>query len=156
MIVGLVPIRNFAIVDEQRGLYRSAQPIYNYEYKWLKNLGIKTIVNLRAESDLDNRRATSLGIEVVNIRVRDHFIPTIEQVQVFIDTLKDETKYPLIFHCQHGHGRTSTFCMLARMVMGWNHEEALKEENETYQYNFKYQPQIDFLKEVFLNNIVNH
>lgn len=149
MITGLVPIRNFAIVDEQRGLYRSAQPIYSYEYVWLKNLGIKTIINLRAESDIDNKKAPKVGINVVNVRVKDHYIPTKEQVQVFIDTLKDESNYPLIFHCQHGHGRTSTFCMLARMVMGWSHEQALKEETETYQYHFRYQPQIEFLKQVF-------
>lgn len=34
--LGLIPLRNFGIVDERLGLYRSAQPMYNYEYPWMR------------------------------------------------------------------------------------------------------------------------
>lgn len=148
MKIGIAPLRNFAVVEDEK-LYRSAQPIFNYEFAWIKNtLGVKTIVNLRAESDIDSRRAPE-GLNVVNIRVKDHFIPTSDQVQAFIDTLKDESNYPILFHCEHGHGRTSTFCVLARMIMGWTYEQAMSEEENDFNYHFKYEPQIKFLKEIF-------
>ena len=56
--LGLIPVRNFGILDEVKGLYRSAQPMYGYEYEWLKNvLNVKTIVNLRSESNHDTNVA---------------------------------------------------------------------------------------------------
>jgi protein tyrosine/serine phosphatase len=153
--LGLVPVRNFGILDHKKGLYRSAQPMYGYEYEWLKNvLGIKTIVNLRAESNHDGNVAVKHGINVINFLVEDHKIPNEGQIKLFMDTIKDDSHYPLLFHCEHGHGRTSTFCVLARLAMGWTLDEALNEEREKFHYQFKYKVQIDFLESLVDKNLV--
>jgi len=145
--LGLIPLSNFAILDKKQGLYRSAQPIYGYQFAWLKeHLGIKTIINLREEANIDERHSVEHGINVMTIAVRDHNPPTMEQAETFMNIIKEPANYPLLFHCQHGHGRTSTFCVLARIARGWTMEEALEEELKTYQYHFKYQSQIQFLE----------
>jgi len=142
---GLIPLKNFDRVSHQ--VYRSAQPMYNYEYVWLKeNLGIRTIINLRAESDRDDRLATKLGIKVVNINVKDHHPPTIEDIKNFKEVIDNPNSYPLLFHCAHGHGRTSTFNVLYSVMKGMTIDEAIAEESKKYHYHFKYKSQIKFLE----------
>ena len=140
----LVPIRNFAVVEEGK-LYRSAQPMYDYEYKWLANKGIKTLVNLREELQHDQKFADEFGFKVIQVDIKDHFPPTVEQAQSFIELVKSSSE-PILFHCEPGHGRTSTFCVLARVAQGWTLEDALKEEQDKFGYVFKHQNQLDFLK----------
>jgi tyrosine-protein phosphatase SIW14 len=148
--LGLVPLRNFGIVDESLGLYRSAQPMYNYEYAWMrKNLGIKTIVNLRSESKHDDNLGRGQGFKVIDFLVPDHKSPTKEQINDFMNIIKDSSNFPLLFHCEHGQGRTSTFCIASRIAMGWTLKEALDEENNVFKYTFKHKEQIDFLNETF-------
>ena len=150
MNIGLSPVRNFGIVDETKKLYRSAQPQYSYEYKWIKNaLGVNTIFNLRSELDHDTRMTKDLGIEVKTVNIPDHHIPTLEQANEFIDFVKDNEG--ILFHCEHGQGRTSTFCVLARLAMGWSLEDAIKEENDVYGYCFKHPEQLSFLTDNFSN-----
>lgn len=153
--LGLIPVRNFGILDEDKGLYRSAQPMYGYEYEWLKNvLNVKTIVNLRSESNHDTNVAVKHGINVINFLVEDHKSPSEAQVMEFVRVIQNDEHYPLLFHCQHGHGRTSTFAVLARLATGWTFEDALKEENEVFHYSFRYQDQKDFLQNISLKSLV--
>jgi len=141
---GLVPLRNFGILDEGRNIYRSAQPLYRYEYKWLHNvLGIKVIFDLRPEN-IDIRSVKGIGIKIKQFRVKDHEIPTVIQANRFI---ADVTKLrePALIHCTHGHGRTSTFSVLARVALGWSVKDAIKEEKERFHYEFKHELQEEFL-----------
>lgn len=148
--IGLVPLRNFAILESKEGLYRSAQPLYDYEYDWMKKvLNIKTIVNLREESSHDTDFATKHGINVINFLVKDHHTPNENQVNEFIKLIQDKENYPLLFHCAHGQGRTSTFCVIARIASGWTLEEAIKEEQELFHYGFKHPAQLNFLNSFF-------
>lgn len=145
--LGLVPLMNFAIVDEDKEIYRSAQPILNYQYGWLKEmLNLKTIVNLRSEASIDSNHAERAGIKVVEFKVPDHHEPTEEQALEFMKLVKDESNFPLLFHCEHGHGRTSTFCVLLRLAQGWTLDDAMKEETEKFHYKFRHQTQLNFLK----------
>lgn len=151
--LGLIPLRNFAMVDKKKGLYRSAQPMYGYEYEWLKNkLGINTIVNLRSELNHDSTMLKSLtskigDIEVITFDVPDHCTPTLKQAKEFIDLIKNRKN--VLFHCEHGHGRTSTFCVLSRIAMGWTLEDALREEAIVFGYQFRHPKQLDFLRKNF-------
>lgn len=145
--LGLVPLSNFAVVDNKFGLYRSAQPLYDYQYIYLRDkLKIKTIINLRDEADIDSKHSKKFGINVMTFAVKDHTAPTMEQAQLFMNIVKEPLNYPMLFHCQHGHGRTSTFCVLARVARGWTVEEAMEEELNSFQYHFKYGSQIEFLE----------
>jgi protein-tyrosine phosphatase len=146
--LGLIPLRNFGIVNKESQVYRSAQPIYSYEYEWLrKMLNIDCIINLRAESRHDNNLAPKHGIEVVNIDVEDHKAPTKEQADLFIKILHDklDKRESVLIHCEHGHGRTSTFSVLAAIIMGQTLDQAIAQENNDFHYQFRHPQQIDFL-----------
>lgn len=145
--LGLVPVRNFGIVTD--GVYRSAQPMYDYEYRWLRNvLELKHIINLRSESRHDELFAPKHGIEVHNFDVIDHSIPSHEQAEAFVTLVKQlrDKNEPFLFHCEHGHGRTSTFCCLAQVALGNSVAEALKDESDKYHYEFKHKKQLDFIQ----------
>lgn len=144
--LGLIPLRNFANVSGN--LYRSAQPIYEYEYEWLKRkLGIKTIFNLRSESDHDKKIVTKIkGMKVITYPIPDHHAPTYKQAVDFMNRIK-LNKEPILFHCEHGRGRTSTFCILALIAIGLTLKEAIKFEEKKYEYTLQHKEQIDFLKQ---------
>ena len=142
--VGLIPLLNFAEMEANK-LYRSAQPMFPYQYKWLKNkLNLTHIINLREESRLDERLAGPLGISVTNIDVKDHHPPSYEQGLMFMNLIQTPGVTAL-FHCEHGHGRTSTFAVIARLARGWSLEKALQEEYEVFDYHFVHQKQLDWL-----------
>jgi protein-tyrosine phosphatase len=156
--LGLVPLRNFAIVEanDKYAIYRSAQPMYGYEVKWMNRmLGLDYVVNLRAESDYDESliKQFSKKTQVHKVNVPDHHEPTLQQAERFMEFISDCIKQgkKVLFHCEHGHGRTSTFCILARLAMGWTLDKAIKEEEQKFHYSFKHPAQIEFLKKHFSN-----
>lgn len=147
--IGLVPLRNFAVIDSKRKIYRSAQPLYGYEYRWLKDvLRIGKLFNLRSEASIDEKMATSLGIGVENIQVPDHKPPTMGEAMKFMDEIRN-AKVPILIHCEHGHGRTSTFTVLARIALGWHVNKAIEEEEKKFHYHFKHNAQKEFLLKNF-------
>lgn len=143
MNLGLIPIRNFGIVLP--GIYRSAQPLYTADYKWLAKLGVKKIINLRKESKHD-KVAKKVGIEVVNIPVADHCAPTMAQVKKFQKHIGDG----VLFHCEHGHGRTSSFSVITNLIHGKSLGESLHIELFRFGYHFKHKKQLQFLKNLKL------
>lgn len=148
--LGLVPLRNFAQVDEN--IYRSAQPEYGYEWRWLKNvLDIGLIVNLRSESEQSEHGAKMIGAGYVHYPIKDHLPPTQAQAEAFMELIRTTNK-PILFHCEHGQGRTSTFCILARMAKGMSYEDAIKEEKDRFHYEFHHPAQLEFLNQ-FNNQI---
>lgn len=143
MNLGLIPIRNFGIVLPE--VYRSAQPLYNSDYKWLIKIGVRKIINLRAESRHD-RMAKRLGLKVINISVPDHFTPTKSQ----IDRFRKHIGKGVLFHCAHGHGRTSTFSVITHMLNGKTAKEAIVVEFLKYGYQFRHKKQLEFLQKLKL------
>jgi protein tyrosine/serine phosphatase len=144
--IGLVPLSNFGIV--RADLYRSAQPLYYYQYSWMAMvLGIQQIISLRSESRHDQIMTAESDINVVNIDVHDHMHPTEYQVDQFIMALNK--KVPTLFHCAHGHGRTSTFSVISKVYDGMTFEQALADEHDRFHYQFRHRAQIDFLKRYY-------
>lgn len=138
----LCPIRNMGMLS--RGLYRGAQPLYGYEYEWLKkHLRTRHLINLRKEAHIDDKH-TALFASVTNIDVPDHGIPTDEQVKKFVHIIKN--KNDVFFHCEHGRGRTSLFSVIARLAMGWTLHKAMTEEKERFGYEFQHPAQEEYLK----------
>jgi protein tyrosine phosphatase (PTP) superfamily phosphohydrolase (DUF442 family) len=148
MNLGLIPLRSFGVLDPTRQIYRSAQPEYPFEFAWLrKMLGIEHIISLRAESKHSDM-GKEYGMRVHYIPVEDHKTPTAEQVKAFQRLIK-KLKGPILIHCEHGRGRTSTFCVIARVTNGLSLDSALKEEEEKFHYTFNHPAQVDFLKQNF-------
>lgn len=109
-------------------LYRSEQPTKAGMLK-LKELGIKTVINLRAlHSDSDKLQGTGLLEKRLKIKtwaVQD------EHVIEVLRTLRDKEKGPFLIHCQHGADRTGLMTAMYRIVeQGWTKEAALKEMTE--------------------------
>jgi len=150
---GLVAVRNFAEVEPQR-IFRGAQPLEWWEFAWLANqLGVKTFVDLREESYYDRRMIADLlakqrvptDVNAIRVPVTDDKPPTIDQANQFADLVRN-LKEPMFFHCSHGHGRTSTFNVIARLAQGWSLDQAIAEERDTYGYEFRIPSQVEFLK----------
>lgn len=146
--LGLIPLRNFAMVDEKKNIYRSAQPLFSYDYDFIKKkLGIDILINLRSELKHDDMMNSQKEFRVINVDVPDHCVPTIQQAKDFMSIIKNNDN--ILFHCEHGRGRTSTFCVLAKLALGWTLKDALEEEVLVYGYDFHHPKQLEFLKSNF-------
>src|SRR5688572_24746153 len=124
-------LSNFYKVSDR--LCRSAQPTVEGMSK-LKELGIKTVVNLRSfHSDRKRLGNAALAYEHIYMKA---WHPEEKEVIRFLRLVTDEAQGPVLVHCQHGADRTGTMCAIYRVaVQGWTKEEALKEMTEG-GYNF--------------------
>lgn len=99
-------IKNFRTVDGR--LWRGAAPSER-GYRWLAAQGVRTVVDLRAERDLDVDYGllNSLGLELVVLPMRDGQAPTPEQAERFLHAVGASPG--IVFaHCGAGVGRTGT------------------------------------------------
>ena len=106
-------------------LYRGAQPTRE-GFVELQRLGIRTVVNLRAEHS-DLRLIQGLGLKYETIPMSAAF-PKPEEFRRFLAIARDPGSQPVFVHCQHGSDRTGTAVALYRVaVQGWGREEAIRE-----------------------------
>jgi protein-tyrosine phosphatase len=99
-------VQNFHTVDDH--LWRGGRPT-EAGYAALAAAGVKTIVDLRAESNVTvhEDRIGSLGMELVQIPIRDGQTPTEDQVDRFLGTVRNSAG-TIFVHCMAGVGRTGT------------------------------------------------
>lgn len=136
------PVSNFGEVVPGK-LYRGAQPSPQ-ALRWLRQLGVGTIVLLREpgveETNYPNwsradyiRDAKALGIEVVELVIRDHTVPTPGQISRFLETVQ-RAQVPVYFHCSAGVGRTGIMAGLYERSAGVDASEALA-HSKRFQLN---------------------
>lgn len=104
--VSIADVKNFHVIDAK--LWRGAAPT-DASYRDLAAQGATTVVDLRAEEDLDHDRRLldSLGLDLVHIPIRDGQVPTDAEVSQFLDAL-EVSEGPVFVHCGAGVGRTGT------------------------------------------------
>jgi protein tyrosine phosphatase (PTP) superfamily phosphohydrolase (DUF442 family) len=109
-------------------LYRGAQPTVE-GMRELKKLGIKTIINLRANhSDLELLGDTGLNYIYIPMTA---WSPGNDDVIRFLKAVTDPANQPVFLHCMHGADRTGTLTAIYRMaVMDWPREKAISEMKE--------------------------
>lgn len=109
-------IRNFEAIDAR--LWRGGAPSVD-DYRALAAAGVTTVVDLRAERDLDvpDELLTELGITLVAIPIRDGQTPTDEQVRRFV-AAADASDGSVYLHCGAGVGRTGTLAAVYRVSRG--------------------------------------
>jgi protein tyrosine/serine phosphatase len=130
-----VPIERFHKVDE--GLYRGAQPT-EAGFRRLKELGVRTVVNLRMEADAKRTnekqivealgmRYIQLSVEDGNFFTRSRTIPD-EVIREFFTVMNGRETGPIFVHCHRGADRTGAVVAFYRIGrQGWDSARALKE-----------------------------
>lgn len=101
-----VGVGNFQVVDDR--LWRGAAPSAR-GYRWLASQGVRTVIDLRAEEDIDvdEELLAGLGLELVALPMRDGQAPGPALVAQFRDAVGDSTGLVFV-HCGAGVGRTGT------------------------------------------------
>lgn len=117
-------------------LYRGGQPNSEGIDK-LKAMGIKTVIDLRAETAATRAEAAhleKLGLHYIDLPMSDK-PPTDKQVNTFIQTVKDgqEKNQPVFVHCAHGSDRTGCLVGIWRVSQdGYSYDQAYKEMRKYY------------------------
>lgn len=130
--MGGVPIGGGAVVCDR--LYRGSQfysmaPVGCTE---LTTLGIKTIIDLRTDSERNTYTApecvSALNVKFVNAPMPTPYgvtgaayIADLEQpasLLTIFDVLDDEASYPVYFHCIYGRDRTGVLAALVLRLLG--------------------------------------
>ena len=123
---------NFHQVNQQ--LYRGGQPKDGGLQK-LKDLGVKTIVNLRGEdahTRAESEEAHSLGLGYYSISLPGFSRPKDEEVGRVLDIINAPENQPIFIHCRRGKDRTGTIVACYRISHdGWTAEQA-KDEARRY------------------------
>jgi protein tyrosine phosphatase (PTP) superfamily phosphohydrolase (DUF442 family) len=106
-------------------LYRGDQPSPQ-GMRNLKNLGLKTIINLRSfHSDRDEIGGTGLAYEHIYMKA---WHPEEKELVRFLKIVTDPRRVPVLVHCQHGADRTGVVIAFYRIaVQGWSKTEAIRE-----------------------------
>jgi len=145
------------------GMSRENQPSPKRIAQLAEN-GIKTIVNLRAESPkgfylLEEEACAQHGITLVNFRVYSRDVHTVEKIKA-ARALFETIEYPAMMHCKSGADRTGLMGVLYKHFhMGEPIEQAIEQlsfkylhikEGKTGMLDFFFQ---DYLKYAEANDI---
>jgi protein tyrosine/serine phosphatase len=129
-----VRIDNFAKVNDT--YFRGAQPVGS-DYADLARLGVKTVINLIGDSDLDASEPSSVerqGMRYVLIPMSTRKAPTADQLQSFLAIVNDPASQPVYVHCVGGRHRTGVMTAVYRMMKdGISGAEAF---SEMKRFNF--------------------
>ena len=126
-----IDIENFGQMDER--FFRGSQPSAT-QYKALKEMGIKTIIDLRKDNE-DYSRSTveSLGMRYVHIPMTG-WTTRDESVVEFLKQINDEANGKVYVHCAAGKHRTGLVGAIYRLEnYGWDYDTAFK-EMKNYEY----------------------
>ncbi|NIP24319.1 MAG: hypothetical protein GWN67_08445 [Phycisphaerae bacterium] len=145
-------VENFHKVSKQ--LYRGAQPTRE-GMQQLKELGVKTIVNLRSfHSDRDEIGDTGLSYEHIFMKT---WHAEDKEVERFLKIVTDEKRTPAFVHCQRGADRTGTMCAIYRVaVQGWSKNEAIEEMTKGgFGFYSGWKNLINYIRELDIEEIKN-
>lgn len=120
-------------VDPANNLYRITPTLYRSAkldpamLPELKRLGIRTVINLRAQNN-DEKMLRNSGINRIDIPMRAWNIDD-DKIVAALKAIKEAEKQgPVLFHCQHGADRTGVVAAMYRIIFqGWSREAALAE-----------------------------
>jgi protein tyrosine/serine phosphatase len=124
-----IHIKNFGQMDER--FYRGGQP-KAADYKELAALGIKTVINLREDSDSSEQsEVEALGMHYVSIPMSDRDYPRLEQINQFLNLVNDPATGKFFVHCAGGRHRTGVMGAAYRFKQyHWNFEQVYAEMKE--------------------------
>jgi protein tyrosine/serine phosphatase len=121
-----IKIRNFGKMDDR--FYRGAQPEES-DYKDLKALGVKTVIDLQDNPTKYEKRAVeTLGMRYVNIPMSDSSYPKEESINAFLKLVNDPATGVFFAHCAGGRHRTGVVGAIYRFnVNHWGYDQVYAE-----------------------------
>src|SRR6266478_2336625 len=121
-----IKIRNFGKMDDR--FYRGAQPDES-DYKDLKALGVKTVIDLQDHpTNYERRDVEALGMRYVNIPMSDSSYPKEDSISAFMKLVNDPSTGVFFAHCAGGRHRTGVMGAVYRFnVNHWNYDQAYAE-----------------------------
>ncbi len=118
-------------------LYRCGQPTAEQLAGLIDRYALKTVVSLRGARPSDHPDAweaverdvcRTKGAAFVSLPCNHKNPPTAEQVERFLDLMRDTSHHPVLVHCRLGQQRTLLFCALYRVrIEGIDPQAALRE-----------------------------
>ena len=119
-------------------LYRGGQPT-EAGLQQLKQLGVKTIIDLRENDDRAKREeiwAKAAGIRFINYPESGWFKPDRSRVDAIIKEIDNPKNQPVFVHCQRGSDRTGTVIAVYRISHeGWTGRQA-NDEAKKFGFGF--------------------
>lgn len=122
-------IPRFLMIAE--GLYRGGQPDKR-GFEFLKQKGIKTVINFRSEND-EAPLVKELGMHYVWIPMEIKPWSKIPNPDVakYFEVVTNPDNYPIFFHCRRGADRTGAMAAFYRIaVQGWDAKKAYSEARD--------------------------
>lgn len=118
-------------------LYRGGQPSEKGFHE-LKTLGIKHIINLRADSNKTNTPSDeAFTLQHIPVSANPFKNPKEADVVQFLKTVTTSSNQPVFVHCQEGVDRTGLMIAAYRIVIdGWSKDEAITEMHEAGSHWF--------------------
>lgn len=133
-------------------LYRGAQPSRE-GMRQLKQLGVKTVVNLRAfHSDRDEIGDTGLAREHIHFNT---WHAEDKEVVRFLKIVTNTNNAPVFVHCMHGADRTGMMCAIYRVaVYGWTKDQAIEEMTQgDFGFHKEWQNLILYIRELDIEKL---
>lgn len=133
-------------------LIRGPQPTLE-DLLYLKDKArLKSVVNLRSESEESRDLAFQAGLTYNYIPVYDGGIPKARHVDYFLKLYGDLKNLPMLVHCLGGVGRTGTFVSIYRIVNGMASGDAISLSHKEVTYMKLTAEQQVFIKDWAANN----
>lgn len=131
-----------AIVPGQA--YRSGQPRGDELTRWIRQYGLKTVVNLRGESNqplvaAELEAVKAAGADFVCIGMSARSLPSAEKLRRLVTTVEGARR-PVLFHCLGGADRSGLASVLAAMAIGGKDFEAARSEMSWHYLHFDSDP----------------
>lgn len=117
-------IPRFQAVTES--LFRGGQPT-EAGFRFLKQKGIRTVVNLREEND-EKALVEELGMKYVHLPASAWDPISGAAIQTFFQLINDPSNLPVFVHCRRGADRTGAMVGIFRIAFqGWDGKRAYQE-----------------------------
>jgi protein tyrosine phosphatase (PTP) superfamily phosphohydrolase (DUF442 family) len=117
-------------------VYRSAQPSPEALERWIQELGLRTVINLRGERDsawfkAEHAVAEAHAVDLYSLQLASGSMPHRKALQQLVQHL-DTAARPILLHCAEGIERTG----IASAVAVLSQEEASGAEQFSLNYGF--------------------